>query len=277
MKKLSKQSNPKYLSPSSFFEDKLGNLTTQSSLTDILITTNTFDQIISKACTVTASGLSGIVSFFAGAFGGSTSILSHDSIPKKVHCFTKRGLHALSYRLQDIQNFNRTSKTMPLYSIDAESNKNFALSKIAQCTSAAPTFFPPFNRENILFMDGGVLQNDPTLPCIFDSLDRGYKRENLFVVSLGTGVTRKGNRSQDLLTTWFDTVQPDLETEFAIQDFLGHGAYHRLQYYFDDEPPSLDDHSKDTIRLLQNVGKQLVEENTDYIREICKILKPESS
>lgn len=55
------------------------------------------------------------------------------------------------------------------------------------------------------------------------------------------------------------------------------GGYYRFQHHFKDQAPELDDHCQDTIKQLQDAGKELVENNEVILRTICRVLDPESS
>lgn len=284
---------PKYLSLLPLFSQKLGNSTLSSALTDVLITANSLEEIGSKLGSVTVSVFSGIWAIGSALFGNPhPSIWSHDSLPRTVHLFTKRGLSSLSYRLGDIKErygFSRKrsysfiadqSDSQNLYSMYQEREFDFPISFVAGVTSAAPTFFPPVRFDNRLFMDGGILQNNPAIPCIYESLEKGYRRESLFMLSLGTGIEPRGHVKSDLssslVSLWFQTTQPDFETEQAPTNMLSAGAYHRFQYRFTRHAPELDDTRPETIKMLEEAGHELVEENSDYLREVVKILKPGS-
>ena len=60
-------------------------------------------------------------------------------------------------------------------------------------TTAAPTFFPPYKINNVSYLDGGVHLNNPSQAAYCEALrhferqKRNVERENMFVLSLGTG------------------------------------------------------------------------------------------
>jgi len=287
----------KYRSPAALFEEKFGNMPLSSALTDVLIPINEADAVVTKAGSVGLEALSGAFTFLAGLFGSSTHYsISHDSLPKTVHYFSKKGIQSVRYSLSQLeQNYSYQSHFFSedrsnAYSIYQEDKRNFHMSYAAQVTSAAPGFFPLVKLNNTLYADGGILQNNPTIPCVLDSLEQGYRREDLFLVSLGTGVEKnpsfKPRKKTDpsskeldlsfLVPLWFHTTQPDRKTDDVLYRILSKGAYHRFQYYFDGEAPILDDNSPETIERLTAAGQELAEENTDLLREVCKVLKPDS-
>lgn len=285
--------HPKYMNPSIFFDEKFGASTTLSaSLTDVLITTNSLDESLKKGGSIALSTVSACASFISGAMGDSNpSIFSHDSIPKEVHFFTKRGFKSLSYSLTQVERAYPLGSFHSLLRTPTRSNKpyristlqenDFKVTQVAQMTSAAPTFFPPVFMDNKMFMDGGLLQNNPAIPCVFEAFDKGCKAKDLFMLSLGTGDHSSSFMNEDLassiVSTWFHITQPDNQAESALASILHPGAYHRIQYHFEEQPPSLDDIHPEIIQLLEEIGAELVENNDDLLRDICKLLKPQST
>jgi hypothetical protein len=283
--------NPRYRTPT-LFQDRFGDSCLSSALTDVVITANTHEAIVSKVCSVSMTALTGLVSFGAGLFGYKpTPIWSHDSMPKEVHLFTNRGLKSLSYSLGDLEkryDFTRRYSypaTLPgeivrEYSIYPETTGDFLMADIAKVTSAAPSYFPPIRYNEKLFMDGGVLQNNPSIPCVLEALNRGHRRDSLFMLSLGTGIeplhTPRADLGSSLTSLWFQTTQPHFEEDMTLMDMLDPGASYRFQYHFENHAPGLDDTDAETIAILQDSGNELVEENTDQIREVCRVLRPDS-
>ena len=61
-----------------------------------------------------------------------------------------------------------------------------------------------------------------------------------------------------------------------LMDMLDPGGSYRFQYHFESHAPGLDDTNAETIAVLQESGNELVEENIDQIREVCRVLRSES-
>lgn len=120
------------------------------------------------------------------------------------------------------------------------------------------------------------MQNNPAIPCILDSLDRGHSINDLFMVSLGTGCLLRQNPDQasepDPLSMWFNITQPERVEIDVARNMLSKGAYHRFQSIFIDKIPALD--GFESIEDLIEAGNLLVEDNQEHLRDICKILKP---
>ena len=141
---------------------------------------------------------------------------------------------------------------------------------------ATPTLFPSATCCSKTFIDGGVLQNNPAISCIFDALNRGYDENNLCLVSLGTGAWPSQPISYDfassIVSNWSHLTESDSEAQETIKKLLGPSAYHRFQYQFADQAPHLDDVKPETVELLQNAGHGFVEDNIDQLRDLCKHL-----
>jgi predicted acylesterase/phospholipase RssA len=59
------------------------------------------------------------------------------------------------------------------------------------CTSAAPTFFPPYKHIRLGHcIDGGVFANNPSSIALATALEAGIPRDSIRLLSIGTGGTR---------------------------------------------------------------------------------------
>jgi patatin-like phospholipase/acyl hydrolase len=65
-----------------------------------------------------------------------------------------------------------------------KSNPYLTLIDAALCTSAAPTFFPPYNG----CIDGGITANNPSMAAVSWAISQGHKLEDVNILSIGTGV-----------------------------------------------------------------------------------------
>lgn len=277
--------NPKYLTPD-LFNEKFGGAAISSALTDVVITANTANAIISKISSVATAGFAGAISFAANALGGNVGYCSHDFVPKKVHYFSREGFKRVSYSLSSLQTeYGRSHRPRASSSSTARISRIYDVSAspvgmdlVAQVTSAAPHYFPYVSYEGETLFDGGVLENNPAIPCFLHALNQGQNIKSLFMVSLGTGCSREedmsGEVSDIVSRLWFETTQPD--NDLNLDDMLPRGGYHRFQHIFDGRVPGLDDNNSGSIAQLEDAGSALVEENSEEIREICKILDPES-
>ncbi|MFS8562881.1 MAG: hypothetical protein LVR00_00500 [Rhabdochlamydiaceae bacterium] len=245
-----------------------------SALTDVLITTNREEKVIQEMGTIMIAGIGSIFTLIA-----DRTVISNHSFPKDTHFFTKTGLSRLSYSLKGLEDFyngeipSEKASSFP-YAVSPEEENDFKMAFVAKSTSAAPTYFPRSILYEKRLLDGGLLQNNPAVPCVLSALEK-HHRNNLFMVSLGTGeLSDKKLSYGDPLSFWFDLTQPSERTEDLLEDILPIGGYHRFQYRFTTTPPDLDEVG--AIQDLVEKGKELVEEKADYLRYVCKVLAPDS-
>ncbi|NJI80239.1 patatin [Clostridioides difficile] len=80
---------------------------------------------------------------------------------------------------------------------------------VAMASSAAPVFFPTYNRH----IDGGIIATDPSLACIIHAIDSGFKLKNTRLFSIGTGYVYnsiKADTTEWGAIDWIINKEPDL-------------------------------------------------------------------
>ncbi|KGU75330.1 patatin-like phospholipase family protein [Burkholderia pseudomallei] len=91
--------------------------------------------------------------------------------------------------------------------------RHVALVDAALATSAAPSYFPPYEVPSLgYFADGGLFANNPSMTAVSEALASrlGGELGNLRVLSFGTGISQAGIRPSAIgdplrwgVTTWF--------------------------------------------------------------------------
>ena len=79
--------------------------------------------------------------------------------------------------------------------------KKMLMQDAALATSAAPTYFPPYQvGADGYFADGGLFANNPAVTAISEALSGGFvsQQSDLRVLSLGTGITPQGIQAKDV-------------------------------------------------------------------------------
>ena len=72
----------------------------------------------------------------------------------------------------------------PDYTLDGDER----MSAVAAATSAAPTYFTPFEQGGYTFLDGGIWANNPTMAALVEALSRfTTRREDIRILSIGCG------------------------------------------------------------------------------------------
>ncbi|CAF2840896.1 unnamed protein product [Rotaria sp. Silwood2] len=150
-------------------------------------------------------------------------------------------------------------------------SRNYKLTDVLMCTTAAPTYFSPYKLENSVFVDGGVQANNPALLAYAEACRNRTNRDNMFILSLGTGDyvpdPLHPNASRNLLF-WlankdsvlkviFDGPQNNIDCQ--LHNMLGNEKYHRWQVWL-EEPIALDDVKKETLNNLMELARAHFEE-----------------
>ncbi|MXZ89884.1 MAG: patatin-like phospholipase family protein [Chloroflexi bacterium] len=72
----------------------------------------------------------------------------------------------------------------PDYRLDGDT----PMSSVASATSAAPTYFTPFEQGGYTYLDGGVWANNPTMAALVEALSCfAIRREEVRILSIGCG------------------------------------------------------------------------------------------
>jgi predicted acylesterase/phospholipase RssA len=153
-------------------------------------------------------------------------------------------------------------------------SRNYKLTDVLMCTTAAPTYFPPYELENSVFVDGGVQANNPALLAYTEACRNRINRDNIFILSLGTGdyvpdpLHPNANRNllfwlankDSVLKVIFDGPQNNID--YQLRNILGDEKYHRWQVWL-EEPIALDDIKKETLNTLMELARAHFEEMDD--------------
>jgi hypothetical protein len=140
------------------------------------------------------------------------------------------------------------------------------------CTTAAPTYFPPYEVKGFgYYADGGVFANSPGVAALSMALRSGVRLEDIRIVSIGTGFVKhrmkappwtiaKGTEGTRCgLLAWLSPVKHDgvpdtplitamfdagaAADEIYCKGIVKPGNYHRIQVPLDQEI-GLDDKDK---------------------------------
>ncbi|CAF1328847.1 unnamed protein product [Didymodactylos carnosus] len=64
-------------------------------------------------------------------------------------------------------------------------SKDYKLKDVLMCTTAAPFYFEPYAMNDAKYLDGGIQANNPAKIAYQEA--KNYSKENIFMLSLGTG------------------------------------------------------------------------------------------
>ncbi|MEG3834652.1 patatin-like phospholipase family protein [Microcoleus sp. MON2_D6] len=186
----------------------------------------------------------------------------------------------------------------------------FKMWEAAMATSAAPTFFPPYELEtahttdegHYALVDGGVFANNPASIAMMEAMisykkktDEELHRKDTLVVSLGTGSVTRRYKYRDaknwgqikwalpLLNVVLDGQSESVA--FQLQQLMvskgdkdNNRNYYRfqLQLSSDNGQDQMDNASPSNIDHLEERGEKLIEHSKKDLNELCNLLKEET-
>jgi len=165
--------------------------------------------------------------------------------------------------------------------------KGITMRQAAIATSAAPTFFPPFELADLSLVDGGVYANNPVHLAITESIINSKGREtrtldDLMVVSLGTGsLTRPYpyNKTKNwgalqwvgpLIDVAFDAQSEAIASQ--LEQMFPSDRYYRFQALLTTADDDMDNTSPRNISDLLEVADQLIISQDKNIDRLCQNL-----
>ncbi|CAF1155705.1 unnamed protein product [Rotaria sp. Silwood1] len=139
------------------------------------------------------------------------------------------------------------------------------------CTTAAPMYFPSYRLHDTVFVDGGVQANNPAMCAYTEACKKNIKREDIFILSLGTGdyvpdpLNPNAKRhllfwlthKRDVMKVILNGPQHNIESQ--LSNILGSDQYNRWQILL-EKPISLDDISKESLDNLIELARAYFDE-----------------
>lgn len=164
----------------------------------------------------------------------------------------------------------------------ADSALDLALRDAARATSAAPTFFPPFETtwagQRREFVDGGVWANNPAAVAVVESLaltgQRRLTGASVLLVSLGTGASPAGS-ILDGSDTWLGPAMDlaglatsVLAGEVMAERALGSTGYLRFQVIDARIAGAMNDPSIDRLDGLRTAAVDMIRTESRKIDDL---------
>ena len=138
----------------------------------------------------------------------------------------------------------------PQYTLDGDER----MSSVAAATSAAPTYFTPFEQKGYTYLDGGIWANNPTMAALVESLSCfTVRREDVRILSIGCGdkpfqITEGQARKSGVPHwRWIIEVAMHFQSVTAVNQaglLIGRDRIVRLDRAEGSEPIGLDDWTK---------------------------------
>ena len=150
------------------------------------------------------------------------------------------------------------------------------MASVAAATSAAPTYFMPFERGGYTYLDGGVWTNNPTMAALVEALSCFDTRwEDVRLLSIGCGEKpfqmTEGQARKSGMVHWRGVfeVAMHLQSVTAVNQaglLIGRDRVTRLDRPEGYEPIDLDDWKK-AKDVLPEEAREVAEQNAQQIPE----------
>ena len=160
----------------------------------------------------------------------------------------------------------------PNYRLDGDAR----MSSVAAATSAAPTYFTPFEQGGYTYLDGGVWANNPTMAALVEALSCfTVRREDVRILSIGCGENpfqiTQGQAMRSGMVHWrgIIAVAMHLQSVTAINQaglLIGRDQVTRLDRPEGREPIDLDDWTM-AKELLPGEAGEAVRDNASRLVE----------
>jgi patatin-like phospholipase/acyl hydrolase len=167
--------------------------------------------------------------------------------------------------------------------IAAQPQYNWPVVSAARATSAAPTFFPPFQllrgAENYVLVDGGVYVNNPAMAAYAEARSLYPDATDFMIVSAGTGDRQdqiayekaKGwgllGWAKQIVPVFMDSVSEAVDYELKS---IPACTYNRLQVEsLAPASGAMDDVTPQNLASLQTVARNYLTSVSGHIEAIC--------
>ena len=160
----------------------------------------------------------------------------------------------------------------PDYKLDGDER----MSSVAAATSAAPTYFIPFEQGGYTYLDGGIWANNPTMAALVEALSCfTARREDVIILNIGCGENpfqiTEGQARRSGMVHWRGIIEiaMHLQSVTAVNQaglLVGRDRVTRLDRPSGGEPIDLDDWTK-AKSLLPGEAGEIVRNNASYLAE----------
>ena len=169
-------------------------------------------------------------------------------------------------------------------------SRDFYIRDVCRATAAAPTYFSvaevfSLAKTRYPLVDGGVFSHNPSLSALLEVIKsyNTYKINDIWILSLGTGLSKTSYNYEDFKKKWAISIGP------ALVDIMSSSSAESTDYYLKQlfrsvnkssnyiriEPrnlssinPSMDSASPANIQKLISLGDKLISEHEEQINQI---------
>lgn len=168
--------------------------------------------------------------------------------------------------------------------------RDFLLRDVCRATAAAPTYFSvaeifSLSGTRYPLVDGGVFAHNPALSALLEVIKtfNTYKIHDIWILSLGTGISKISYNYEDFKKKWAISIGP------ALVDIMGSSSAESIDYYLKQlfrsvgksnnyiriEPgnlasinPSMDAASPHNIQKIVALTDRLISDNENQLNQI---------
>ncbi len=169
---------------------------------------------------------------------------------------------------------------------DSSERSSLSMVQVAMATAAAPTYFPPYKIFDDLFIDGGVVANNPSAVG-YARAKRRWPNEEVLLLSLGTGVLSK-SLPEKSVRKWGELqwARPIIDCFFdgmsQITDSFFHDThqenYLRVQGGLNEFTEQMDASGPVTVSGMKAIAAQIIDIQgraiADFVRRLEIAGKP---
>lgn len=158
----------------------------------------------------------------------------------------------------------------PDYRLDGDA----LMSSVASSTSAAPTYFTPFERGGHTFLDGGIWANNPTMAALVEALSAfTAKPEDIRILSIGCGQTpfqvSRGQVRNSGMVHWKGIIEVAMyfQSVTAVNQaglLIGRDRVTRLDRPNGSKPIDMDDW-QGAREFLPGEAEEVVRDNANHV------------
>lgn len=171
------------------------------------------------------------------------------------------------------------SKNKPKCFHSYKEKNDYNLWEIIRGSTAAPTYFPAYELDEYMLIDGGIVANNLSDLIFTHALTHYGKEEEYFQISIGTGCYNpKLSSPPSGLWSWSGPILNVLFSAASINDMNNLkriGVYDNLKHFYRldlnlDDDITLDDYT--AFDKMDNIFDKWLEENKTELDKICEEL-----
>ncbi|MCF0237055.1 MAG: patatin-like phospholipase family protein, partial [Sphaerochaetaceae bacterium] len=151
--------------------------------------------------------------------------------------------------------------------------------EVGRCTSAAPTYFSPYVTEEGVFVDGGVIANNPAMYAYLEGKKLYPNCKKFHILSLNTGGiyhTMEAKDTSNGIFGWADNIQPLFDTAQKRTVDINLQAMADVDYVRIDkglpEPIKMDETNMDIINRMEDYSKIMANSVDDKLEYFASLL-----